>query len=89
MAKRVVTRIYTPSISNQQQVSDDLNSFGFDALKLWNVSRWTISRVWDEIDYIPEHDELTAYFKSHECYADLHSQSSQPVLQELAEAFNG
>jgi putative transposase len=89
MAKRVVTRTYTASISNQQQVSDDLDSLGFAASKLWNVGRWTISRVWDEIDYIPEHDELTAYLKSHERYADLHSQSSQRVLQELAEAFNG
>ncbi len=41
-----------------------------------SVGRWTISRVWDEIDYIPEHDELTAYLKSHERYDDLHSQSS-------------
>jgi len=89
MAKRVVTRTYTASISNQQQVSDDLDSLGFAASKLWNVGRWTISRVWDEIDYIPEHDELTAYLKSHERYADLQSQSSQRVLQELAEAFNG
>ncbi|MFP8953357.1 RNA-guided endonuclease InsQ/TnpB family protein [Natrialbaceae archaeon A-arb3/5] len=88
MAKQVVTRTYTASIRNQQQVSDDLDSLGFAASKLWNVGRWTISRVWDEIDYIPEHDELTAYLKSHERYDDLHSQSSQRVLQELAEAFN-
>jgi putative transposase len=70
-------------------VSDDLDSLGFAASKLRNVGRWTISRVWDEIDYIPEYDELTAYLKSHERYDDLHSQSSQRVLQELAEAFNG
>ncbi|MGM0605750.1 MAG: RNA-guided endonuclease InsQ/TnpB family protein [Halobacteriota archaeon] len=89
MAKQVVTRTYTASIRNQQQVSDDLDALGFSASKLWNVGRWTISRVWDEIDYIPEHDELTAYLKSHERYDDLHSQSSQRVLQELAEAFNG
>ncbi|MFP8954276.1 RNA-guided endonuclease InsQ/TnpB family protein [Natrialbaceae archaeon A-arb3/5] len=88
MAKQVVTRTYTASIRNQQQVSDDLDSLGFAASKLWNVGRWTISRVWDEIDYIPGHDELTAYLKSHERYDDLHSQSSQRVLQELAEAFN-
>ncbi|ADD07511.1 IS1341-type transposase ISNma11 (plasmid) [Natrialba magadii ATCC 43099] len=89
MAKQVVTRTYTASIRNQQQVSDDLDSLGFSASKLWNVGRWTISRIWDEIGYIPEHDELTAYLKSHERYDDLHSQSSQRVLQELAEAFNG
>jgi len=89
MAKQVVTRTYIASIRNQRQVSDDLDSLGFAASKLWNVGRWTISRVWHEIDYIPEHDELTAYLKSHERYDDLHSQSSQRVLQELAEAFNG
>jgi putative transposase len=83
MANKVVTRTYTASIRNQQQVSGDLDSLGFSASKLWNVGRWTISRVWDEIDYIPEHDELTAYLKSHERYDDLHSQSSQRVLQEL------
>ena len=76
MAKQVVTRTYTASIKNQQQVSDDLDSLGFAASKLWNVGRWTISRVWDEIGYIPEHDELTAYLKSHKRYDDLHSQSS-------------
>jgi putative transposase len=89
MAKEVVTRTYTASIRNQQQVQEDLDHLGFAASKLWNVGRWTISRVWDAIDYIPEHDELTAYLKSHEHYDDLHSQSSQRVLQELAEAFNG
>jgi len=88
VAKQVVTRTYTASIKNQQQVQDDLGALGFAASKLWNVGRWTISRIWDEIDYIPEHDELTAYLKSHERYDDLHSQSSQRVLQELAEAFN-
>ena len=70
-------------------MSDDLDALGFAASKLWNVGRWTVSRVWDEIDYIPEHDELTSYLKTHERYDDLHSQSSQRVLQELAEAFNG
>jgi putative transposase len=45
--------------------------------------------VWDEIGYIPGHNELTTYLKTHERYDDLHSQSSQRVLQELAEAFTG
>ena len=35
------------------------------------------------------HNELTTYLKTHDRYGDLHSQSSQRVLQELAEAFNG
>jgi putative transposase len=45
--------------------------------------------VWSEIGHIPGHNELTTYLKTHERYDDLHSQSSQRVLQELAEAFNG
>ncbi|ERG94454.1 MAG: hypothetical protein J07HQW2_00888 [Haloquadratum walsbyi J07HQW2] len=77
MVKQVVTRTYTASIRNQQQVQDDLDSLGFAASTLWNVGRWTCSRVWDEINYIPKHDELTAYLKNHERYGDLHSQSSQ------------
>jgi putative transposase len=89
MANRVVTRTYTASIRNQQRVSDDLDSLGFAASKLWNVGRWTCDRVWSEIGHIPSHTELTSYLKSHERYADLHSQSSQRVLQELAEAFTG
>ncbi|TKX43701.1 RNA-guided endonuclease TnpB family protein [Halorubrum sp. ARQ200] len=89
MAKQVVTRTYTASIRNQSQVQDDLDALGFAASKLWNVGRWTCSRIWDEIGHIPTHTELTAYLKSHERYDDLHSQSSQRVLQELAEAFNG
>ena len=89
MAKQVVTRTYTASIRNQSRVQDDLDSLGFAASKLWNVGRWTCSRVWDEIGHIPNHNELTAYLKTHERYDDLHSQSSQRVLQELAEAFNG
>ena len=89
MAKQVVTRTYTASIRNQSRVSDDLDALGFAASKLWNVGRWTCSRIWDEIGHIPNHADLTAYLKNHERYDDLHSQSSQRVLQELAEAFNG
>jgi len=89
MAKQVVTRTYKASIRNHQQVSDDLDSLGFAASKLWNVGRWTCDRIWDEIGHIPGHSELTAYLKNHERYDDLHSQSSQRVLQELAEAFTG
>ena len=89
MAKQVVTRTYTASIRNQSRVQDDLDSLGFAASKLWNVGRWTCDRAWSEIGHIPSHAELTAYLKRHERYDDLHSQSSQRVLQELAEAFDG
>ena len=39
MAKQVVNRTYKASIRNQPQVSDDLDSLGFAASKLWNVIR--------------------------------------------------
>jgi len=44
---------------------------------------------WDETGEIPDDGELKAELKGHERYTDLHSQSSQRVLEELAEAFNG
>jgi putative transposase len=87
MADRVVTRTIQASIRNHSQVCDDLDSHGFAASKLWNVGRWTITRVWDAIGHIPDADTLCSYLKTHDRYADLHSQSSQRVLQELAEAF--
>ena len=89
MAKETVTRTYVASIQNQRQVRDDLDALGVAASKLWNVGRWVCDRVWSEIGHIPGHNEFTTYLKSHERYDDLHSQSSQRVLQELAEAFNG
>ena len=87
MANRVVTRTIKASVTNHSQVCDDLDSHGFAASKLWNVGRWTIQRVWDAIGHIPDGDELSSYLNSHDRYADLHSQSSQRVLQQLAEAF--
>jgi putative transposase len=39
------------------------------------------------IGHLPSHTELSAYLKNHERYADLHSQSSQRVIQELDEAY--
>ncbi|PSQ08071.1 transposase [Halobacteriales archaeon QS_6_71_20] len=87
MANRSVTRTHIASIRNQRQVRDDLDSLGFAASKLWNVARWTAERVWSETGHIPGHAELSSYLKSHERYADLNAQSSQRVIQELAEAF--
>ena len=87
MLNRVVTRTFKASIRNHSQVCDDLDSHGFAASKLWNVGRWTVQRVWDAIGYIPDADELCSYLKRHDRYGDLHSQSSQRVLQELGEAF--
>ena len=87
MANQVVTRTIKASVTNYSQVCDDLDSHGFAASKLWNVGRWTIQRVWDAIGHIPDGYELSSYLNSHDRYADLHSQSSQRVLQELGEAF--
>jgi putative transposase len=87
MANQVVTRTYRARICNYSQVRDDLDSLGFAASKLWNVGRWTAQRVWDACGQIPGANSLMAYLKTHERYADLHSQSSQRVLQELGEAF--
>ncbi len=77
------------SIKNYSQVSPALDSHGFAASKLWNVARYTCDRIWSETGTIPEDDVLKAYLKRHERYGDLHSQSSQRVLEELAEAFHG
>ncbi len=43
--------------------------------------------MWDAIDHIPGAGELCSSLKNHDRYADLHSQSSHRVLQELGEAF--
>ncbi|ACM58776.1 putative transposase [Halohasta litchfieldiae] len=84
-----VTRTYVATIRNQQQVKGDLDSLGFAASKLWNIARWTCNRIWSETGTIPEDGPLKAYLKNHERYADLNSQSSQRVIEELAEAFHG
>ena len=83
-----VTRTYVASIRNQRQVKSDLDSLGFAASKLWNIARWTCDRIWSETGTIPEDGPLKAYLKNHERYADLNSQSSQRVIEELAEAFH-
>jgi len=44
--------------------------------------------VWDETGEIPDDSDLKSELKGHDNYKGLHSQSSQRVLEELAEAFN-
>ncbi|MDY6817660.1 MAG: transposase, partial [Halobacteriales archaeon] len=82
-----VTRTYVASIRNHQLVREDLDSLGFAASKLWNVARWTCDRIWSKTGSIPDDSTLKTYLKSHERYADLNAQSSQAILEELAEAF--
>ncbi|MEZ3145115.1 RNA-guided endonuclease InsQ/TnpB family protein [Halobaculum sp. MBLA0143] len=81
------TRTYVARITNHRQVRDDLDQCGFSASKLWNVGRYYIQQRWDDDGEIPDEAELKSELKHHERYSDLHSQSSQRVLEELAEAF--
>lgn len=82
-----VDRTYIAGIRNQSQVAESLDTAGFAAAKLWNVARWTAGRIWDETGQIPGDSVLKAYLKGRGHYVDLHSQSSQRVLEELDEAF--
>jgi putative transposase len=81
------TRTYVARITNYAQVREDLDQCGFSASKLWNVGRYYIQERWDEDGEIPDEAELKSELKNHERYSDLYSQSSQRVLEELAEAF--
>ncbi len=81
------TRTYRAKIVNHSQVSDDLNQRGFSASKLWNVARYDTQGRWDEDGEIPDDGELKSELTEHERYSDLHSQSTQRVLEELAEPF--
>jgi putative transposase len=88
MPSEVVTRTFTADTRNQTQAQRQLDPLGHSASKLWNVGRHTIQRVWNQAGVIPDEDVLKEYLKTHERYEDLHSQSSQRVLEELSEAFN-
>ena len=84
-----VVRTFEATIANPRQVSDGLDQIGHAASKLWNVGRYYAGEQWDETGEIPDDGELKSELKGHERYTDLHSQPSQRVLEELAEAFNG
>ena len=78
-------RLASPS-SETLRVSDGLHeSFALvNASKLWNVARYTVGRVWDACGQIPSAFDLQKYLKSHERYADLHSQSSSFERRSLS-----
>ncbi len=78
------TRIYRAKIADHSQVSDDLDQCGFSASKLWNVARYYTQGRWDEDGEILDDGELKSELKEHERYSDLHSQSTQRVLEELS-----
>ncbi|MFB6283278.1 MAG: RNA-guided endonuclease InsQ/TnpB family protein [Halobacteria archaeon] len=83
------TRTYKAKVKNHNQVENDLDRCGWSASKLWNVGRYYTEQRWNEDGEIPDENELKSELKNHGRYSDLHSQSSQRVLEELAEAFHG
>jgi len=83
-----VHRTHRAKISNHSQVVEPLDRHGWDASKLWNVANYHSREEWEETGEIPDHSDLKDELKTHNKYKGLHSQSSQRVLEELAEAFN-
>ncbi|EMA51090.1 RNA-guided endonuclease InsQ/TnpB family protein [Halococcus thailandensis] len=81
-------RTHRATITNHSQVSDDLDRCGWSVSKLWNVGLYHIQTEWDTTGEIPGEGDLKSELKGHEKYTDLQSQSSQRVLEELAEAFH-
>ena len=83
-----VHRTHQAKIRNHSQVADSLDRHGWSASKLWNVANYHSRQVWEETGEIPGHGDLKNELKGHNKYNGLHSQSSQRILEELAEAFN-
>ena len=83
-----VHRTHRATIRNHSQVADSLDRHGWSASKLWNVANYHSRTIWEETGEIPDHGDLKDELKTHNKYDGLHSQSSQRVLEELAEAFN-
>ncbi|WP_336358752.1 RNA-guided endonuclease InsQ/TnpB family protein [Haloarcula sp. CGMCC 1.6347] len=83
-----VHRTHQAKICNHSQVAESLDRHGWSASKLWNVANYHARNVWDETGEIPDHEDLKRELKDHTKYNGLHSQSSQRVLEELAESFH-
>ncbi|KTG08981.1 transposase [Haloprofundus marisrubri] len=83
-----IHRTYRAKIRNHSQVERMLDLHGWSASKLWNVANYHSHEVWAETGEIPDDSDLKSELKGHDNYKGLHSQSSQRVLEELAEAFN-
>jgi putative transposase len=83
-----IHRTHRAKILNHTQVAEMLDQHGWSASKLWNVENYHSRQVWDDTGKIPDHGDLKDELKTHPNYKGLHSQSSQRVLEELAEAFN-
>ncbi len=83
-----VHRTHRATIRNHSQVAESLDRHGWSASKLWNVANYYARSVWNDTGEIPDHGRLKDELKTHTNYNGLHSQSSQRVLEELAEAFS-
>ena len=82
-----IHRTYRATICNPAQVADTLDRHAWSASKLWNVANYHARQQWDDTGEIPDDADLKHELKTHSKYKGLHSQSSQRVLEELAEAF--
>ncbi len=84
----VTTRTITAILTNDREgVVRELDSLGCSGSKIWNVARWTISRIWDHTGEIPDEGPLKSYMKTQDCWKDLNAQSSQAIVEELSGAF--
>ena len=84
----VTTRTITATLTNDREgVVRDLDSLARSGSKIWNVARWTISRIWDHTGEIPDEGPLKSYMKTQDCWKDLNAQSSQAIVEELSGAF--
>jgi putative transposase len=83
-----IHRTHRAKIRNHSQVADSLDTHGWSASKLWNVATYYSRKEWEKTGEIPDDRDLKLELKAHPTYKGLHSQSSQRVLEELAEAFN-
>jgi putative transposase len=81
-------RTHKANILDHSQVGESLDRHGWSASKLWNVANFHSRHVWEETGEIPDHGDLKDELNTHPKYKRLHSQSSQRVLEELAEAFH-
>ena len=83
-----VHRTHESKVLNHSQVEEMLDQHAWSASKLWNVANYHCRQVWDKTGEIPDHSDLKKELKTHPKYDGLQSQSSQRVLEELAEAFS-
>jgi putative transposase len=85
----VTTRTITAALTNDREgVVQDLDSLARSGSKIWNVARWTCGRIWDHTGEIPDEGPLKSYMKNQTCWKDLNAQSSQAIVEELADAFH-